>query len=233
VPSLSSQTDSSVSPNLHTIRRMSLKDTVVQRISDAIKCGELKAGEPLTELGLARKLGVGQPTIREALLELEFSGLVEQVGARKTRVTLLTRRMIDEIYVVRTHLETLAAELVARQKGPDLSACLAQVQRMETAAQQQAFSEFFYADLDFHRSLWRATQNQSLEGVLERLVPKLFAFGIIQHVKPTGPELIEIASLHRQLLELLPTGDVEATKQLMELSMGKAWLDDAQLPELG
>ncbi len=219
--------------SLQTIRRVSLKDTAVQRICQAIERGELKAGESVTELGLARKLGVGQPTIREALLELEFIGFVEQVGARKTRVTLLTRRMIDEIYLVRTCLEALAVEIVADQKDRDLSSCWKQLERMEEAAKQHAFPDFFLADLEFHRALWRASGNQSLASALERLVPKLFAFGIIRNAKPSLEELMATANLHRQLLELLPTGNVEAARRLMELSMGKAWMDDAQLPELG
>src|SRR5579862_2481841 len=124
------------SSSLRTIRRVSLKDTAVQQICQAIERGELKAGEPVTELGLARKLGIGQPTIREALLELEFIGFVEQVGARKTRVTLLTRRMIDEIYLVRTCLEALAVEIVAGQKDADITSCWRQLERMEEAAKQ-------------------------------------------------------------------------------------------------
>ena len=84
---------------LRTIPRVSLKDTAVQHICQAIECGELQAGEVLTELGLARKLGVAQPTIREALLELEFIGFVERTPTRKPRVTLLTRRSIEEIYL--------------------------------------------------------------------------------------------------------------------------------------
>ena len=219
--------------SLEAIPRKSLKDTVVQRICEAIERGELKAGEPVTELGLARKLGVGQPTIREALLELQFIGFVEQVGARKTRVTQLTRRMIDEIYLVRTCLEILAAEIVARQKNPDLRACWEQVERMEEAARVQAHSEFFHADLEFHRALWRTAGNQSLESALERLVPKLFAFGIIQHARLAVDVLIATANLHRQLLELIRTGNVDATRRMMETSMGKAWVDDALLPELG
>src|ERR1700723_233069 len=87
--SLTVAPDGAATSSLDAIRRMSLKDTVVERICEAIERGELKAGEPLTELGLARKLGVGQPTIREAMLELQFIGFIEQVGTRKTRVTLL------------------------------------------------------------------------------------------------------------------------------------------------
>jgi DNA-binding GntR family transcriptional regulator len=220
------------SPSLRTIRRVSLKDTAVRQICQAIERGELKAGEPVTELGLARKLGIGQPTIREALLELEFIGFVEQVGSR-TRVTLLTKPVIDEIYLVRTCLEALAVEIVARRRDSDLSACWKQVERMEEAAGKSAFADFFLADLGFHRALWRATQNHSLESSLERLVPKLFAFGIIQNLKPSAEELMATANLHRQLLELLPAGNVAAARRLMKLSMGRAWMEDAQLPKLG
>src|ERR1700722_8578860 len=126
--------DTGESRSLGAIRRVSLKDTAIQHICQAIECGELKAGETLTELGLARKLGVAQPTIREALLELEFVGYVERTATRKARVTLLTRRSIENIYLVRTRLETLAVELVAAQKPPQLQSCWECLEEMETAA---------------------------------------------------------------------------------------------------
>src|ERR1700761_7392503 len=112
--------DAEIEPGMRVIPRISLKDKAVQSIREAIERGELQSGETLTELGLARKLGVGQPTIREALLELEFLGFIERQGPRKTRVTRLTRQAIHDIYLVRMRLETLAAELVASQKVPDL-----------------------------------------------------------------------------------------------------------------
>lgn len=234
-----SQTDSATigdvcgSSSLGSIPRVSLKDAAVQRICQAIERGELKAGETVTELGLARKLGVGQPTIREALLELEFIGYVEPAASRKTRVTLLTRRSIDNIYLVRTPLEALAAELVAAQKSPQLQSCWEHLQGMETAARSGTFPQFCHVDLDFHRALWRSSQNECVESALERIVPKLFAFGIIQHARPGSAKLIEICELHRCLLNVILEGDREAARQFMELSMEKAWLDDVQLPEFG
>jgi DNA-binding GntR family transcriptional regulator len=219
--------------SLGAIRRVSLKDTAVQRICQAIERGELKAGEMLTELGLARKLGVGQPTIREALLELEFIGYVEPTASRKTRVTQLTRRSIDNIYLVRTRLETLAAELVAAQQSPQLESCWERLQGMDAAAGSGLFTEFLHEDLGFHRALWRASQNECVESALERIVPKLFAFGIIQHARPSSAELVETCDLHRRLMNVIVKGDREGARELMERSMEKAWFDDVQLPELG
>src|SRR5882757_11012019 len=130
------------SSNLRTIPRVSLKEAAVQQICQAIEGGELKSGEILTELGLARKLGVGQPTIREALLELEFIGYVERTASRKARVTLLTRRSIENIYLVRTRLETLAVELIAAQPSPQLDSCEEPLHAMQSAASSGVFRGF-------------------------------------------------------------------------------------------
>lgn len=220
------------SSSLGAIRRVSLKDAAVQCICQAIGRGELKAGETVTELGLARKLGVGQPTIREALLELEFMGYVEPTASRKTRVTYLTKHSIDNIYLVRTRLETLAVELLATQKSPQLESCWEHLQGMEAAARSEILPQFWHADLEFHRGLWRSSENEYVESALERIVPKLFAFGIIQYAHPSSAELIEICELHGRLLNVILEGDREAARQVMELSMEKAWLDDVQLPGL-
>jgi len=218
------------SSNLRTIPRVSLKEAAVQQICQAIECGELKSGEILTELGLASKLGVAQPTIREALLELEFIGYVERTATRKARVTLLTRRSIENIYLVRTRLETLAVELIAAQTSPELEACQKTLHAMESAARSGVFREFCHADLSFHRALWSSSQNDCIESTLERIVPKLFAFAIIRHSNPNIAQLVETYELHRRLLDAILQRNAVHARQLMELSMEQAWLDDAQLP---
>jgi altronate dehydratase small subunit len=218
---------------LEGIHRSSLRDAVVARIREAIEIGHLRAGEQLIEMRLAKKLGVAQATIREALLELEFLGYVEPSAPRKTRVTCLTRRDVDNLYLVRIRLETLAAELVAAQRPPQLQSCWEPLAEMEAHAKSVNLVGFCRSDLEFHRALWRSSQNECLESALERVVPKLFAFGIIQHARPSSAKLIETAELHRRLLTVMADGDLEATRRLMELSMEKAWLDDVSLPELG
>jgi DNA-binding GntR family transcriptional regulator len=216
---------------LRVIPRISLKDTAVQRICEAIEAGELGAGESLTELGLARKLGVAQPTIREAILELEFVGYLERTATRKIRVALLTKRSIDNIYMVRIRLELLTIELIVAQEAPQLQSCWEALRKMEASAKRRALRDFFHADLEFHRALWQSSLNECAESALERIVPKLFAFAIIQHAHPSSKELIEICKLHRRILDAVMKNDKGTACRLMEVSMEKAWLDDAQLPE--
>lgn len=223
--------DSAVKSGLHKIERRSLRDIAVSLIRTGILNGELKPGERITEGGLATKLGVGQPTVREALIELEHQGFVRRKGIRKTFITDLTQAEIHDIYKVRTRLEILAVELLSATQGAGTEVCERQCRRMVDGAKQVDTYEFYAADLDFHRGLWIATENQALVDVLDLLVPKLFAFGIIRHAAVTGEGLLKGAELHCSILKHIRIGDSETACQLMERSMEQAWLDDATLTQ--
>jgi DNA-binding GntR family transcriptional regulator len=217
---------------LQVIPRVSLKKKAVASIRQAIERGELKAGETLTELGLARRLGVGQPTIREALIELEFLGFIERQGRRKTRVTLLNRQAIKDIYQVRARLETLAIELVAQRKSADLADAWSQIERMEESAKSGQAFDLYQADLAFHRAIWAQASNESLRICLEQLVPKLLTFSIIQQAEPSLKKLTEIAADHRAILESVAAGHVQDASNRMAASMRSAQEDDEHLPGL-
>src|SRR6266550_4686445 len=60
------------------VRKQSLSDTLVQRIRGMIHRGDYQRGDRLPPImEMARRFGVGQPTIREALKQLETMGFVE------------------------------------------------------------------------------------------------------------------------------------------------------------
>src|SRR5919199_714686 len=65
-------------PAIEPIKRVKLYKEVAARIRDLIAAGELKPGEALpSERKLAEQFRVGRAVIREAIRQLEISGLVE------------------------------------------------------------------------------------------------------------------------------------------------------------
>src|SRR5919107_5440351 len=76
-----------------------------------ILSGELKPGTRLTQQQLAKRFGVAQSVIRESLLELQFSGLVESVDNLGIFVSDLDTDMLLQAYEVREMLEGMAARL--------------------------------------------------------------------------------------------------------------------------
>ncbi|MBK0296207.1 GntR family transcriptional regulator, partial [Bacillus sp. S34] len=67
--------------------RKLLRDTVQDKIRDAIMDGTLEPGERLNDDDLIAWLGVSRTPIREALAELARAGLIEMAPNRYTRVT--------------------------------------------------------------------------------------------------------------------------------------------------
>ena len=69
-----------------------------------IMLGELRAGEPLTELDLAARFQCSQGTVREALLQLQEEGLVRRQGHRGTQVSACTVDEAVEMFRVRQQI---------------------------------------------------------------------------------------------------------------------------------
>ena len=212
---------------LGVIDRRSLKTIALERIRGAILRGTLKPGRRITEIGLARSLGVGQGTVREALFELEYQGLIQRQGSRKM-IRALTAQDIEEIYEVRCQLETFAVSRLAGSTPLRLQQAEDACQEMFDAAQVEAMERFWQADLRFHQALWQATGNQHLADSLERLVAWRFALVIIRRRRPDRSALEAIASRHQELLRLIQAGEIEAAKAAMVESMHRARLDDLE-----
>jgi DNA-binding GntR family transcriptional regulator len=214
---------------LSKLKRTSLKQGIVDQIHAAILGGELKSGEQITELGLARRLGVSQPTVREALIELEHQGFIQRQSARRTFITALSERDISEMYQVRARLETLVVELLATSGMRNLEECDTAYRRMLIAARCHDAAEFCAADLEFHRALWRAAGNRTATEMLEQLVPRLFAFVIIRRAARKGGKLRSGAEEHGELLQLIRAGDREGACRRMDTSLRQARTEDAEL----
>ncbi|MCI0721402.1 MAG: GntR family transcriptional regulator [Acidobacteria bacterium] len=206
-------------PGFARVQRKSLKQAAADGIYSAILRGELSAGERVTELGLASRLGVSQPTIREALLELEKQGFVQRKLPRKTFVTVLTRRDISEIYEVRTSLEVPALRLIIARGAKDLKAAERAYETMIESEQAGQVLEFVLADLDFHRGLWEAAGNRHLATALEVVVPKLFAFVIIGRFQRSSATMALDGEMHGRLLQLIRDLHEQEAIALLEESL--------------
>jgi DNA-binding GntR family transcriptional regulator len=129
---------------------MALRD----QLRTAILHSELPAGVPLSQVELAKQLGVSRTPLREALRMLQYEGLIEGEPNRRVRIALLSVPDLDELYAMRISLETLAIRLtVPRLKSQDLSHIEAQLCRMETFTEQRDYDKWEVPHQAFHRAL--------------------------------------------------------------------------------
>ncbi len=91
---------------------MSVIDAATGEIRALVLSGALLPGEPMGELGLAARLRISRPTVREALRRLEGVGLVDSDG-RGLRVAMLDEVGVRSALATRSSLEALHAGMVA------------------------------------------------------------------------------------------------------------------------
>ncbi|MFI4997673.1 MAG: GntR family transcriptional regulator [Hyphomicrobiales bacterium] len=173
-----------------------------------IMMNELKPGEALTELGLARGLGCSQGTIREALFRLQEDGLVTRAGRRGTTVTRLDPDEAQEILALRRRIETRGAlkavlsvddQALARLKALELE--------MEGAARQDDEARLTELDISFHQMLFGLSGLEALEQILTRCMLHAHRWRLWapSHRRP----LLETARRHRPITAKLAARDGE------------------------
>ena len=82
-------------------------EEIRQLLADEIVRGRLPPGLPLEEIELARKFGVSRTPVREAIRQLEATGLAEARPRRGAVVAGVTRERLEEMFLVMLELEAL------------------------------------------------------------------------------------------------------------------------------
>lgn len=203
----------------------SLPQLVAEKLRAAILDGTLKPGERLLEQKLAAELAIGQPTLREALKELELQGFVRK-KARKggTYVTKLSHLDFQHILEVRMALEVRAIEKAAVNLTPEADAELARiVEAMQQAARRFDLASFHQHDIQFHRRIWDLTGNEYLGLALERVAFGLFAFVLLQRPQESRNEFLAAAQQHKEILDGLRSRKPKVAREAFIRSTAKFW----------
>ena len=90
-----------------------MREVAYHHIQRKISLRELRAGAPVSDVGIAKELGISRTPAREAIRQLVSEGLLESVAGRGVVVITLDRDDIRELYEMREALEGLAARTVA------------------------------------------------------------------------------------------------------------------------
>ena len=192
---------------LKAVRSQRRFEQVAEQISKLIKKGKLKPGARLPpERELAKQLEVSRPTVREAMIALEISGLVEvRVGSgiyvleTEKKNLKLSNKIKDigpgplELIEARKEIEGNNAALAAQRID---AKCLEQ---LEQAVENMVQDNLVGADSDreFHLLVAKATGNSVLETLTTYLWDQ-------QQNSPMWTKLLELMQekkLHTTILD--------------------------------
>ena len=218
---------------LAEIRRKPLRHTVRTRIEEAIVQGIFKGGEKLNEAELARSLGVSRGSVREALRELETSGVLVSVPYRGTFVKEWTARSVWELYTLRANLEEFAVELaVKRATDEDIKELAEVVEAMNRAAQANDAAELVELDLKFHERLHEMSGHRLLQQHLQSLggQTRIFIIATKAFYSPFA-SLEEAAASHHPILHALRARDAGLAREAINehiRQVGERYVDQLE-----
>jgi DNA-binding GntR family transcriptional regulator len=207
----------------------SAREKAYVHIQRKIAARELTGGSPVSELLLAKELGISRTPIREAMGQLVAEGLLDQIPNRGVVVVQLNRRDIIDLYELREALETYAVGKAAQYpvNRSDLSrlqeladAVLvfkAELQKSgKPALNAEQMHRFVSCDLTFHTLLMRIAANRRILKVVNetRLLIRIFTMHRDGH---KIPDLEQIHKYHSDVvLAITQQGRETAMRTLSE-----------------
>lgn len=191
-----------------------LRERVLDVLRDAIVSGELKPGQQLVEVEFASRLGISRAPLREALQILSHEGLVETVPYRGTVVRQLTRTDIEELYSLRSVLETFAVQRVAAKADTnDVTRLRRCFEEMLAAAEAGDLKTVNLIDRSFHDTLIELSGHSLLAVTWSTVSMRVRQVMALRNERNT--DIRQIAYNHLPIIEAIEQGDEARAVQLI------------------
>lgn len=215
------------------VRRPTVVEQVVERITRVIQDRKLTAGEKLPgEYELVEQLQVSRPVLREALAKLQSLGLVEIqrgkgtfvgdtnslancVRLLQTAVTISPRELLSYAEL-RTGIEVQAARQAAErataEEIDELAGLLKELDREDLT-----YAEYLEIDFRFHRKIVAISGNPLMVNLMEVIYE--FVLTQMARTTPTPRENQLGRKLHRAIFGAIALHDAEAAERAMRSHM--------------
>jgi DNA-binding GntR family transcriptional regulator len=180
------------------LNRVSTVDALTEDLRAQILNGELTPGTQLREVDLAAAYGVGRYSLRSAMQALVFDGLLRHEPNRGVFVPQLSAADVEDLFVLRTALETEAARRAVETRA-DLGPMEAALLEMEAISGDGSWDQLVDIDLRFHRELIDAVGSQRLSRTFTSLQAE--ARLLMAQVKPRYDRAETLAAEHRAVYE--------------------------------
>lgn len=220
--------------NLQTVKSDRLYMKVAEQLRSLIENEQIKPGQRFpSERELAEQLGVSRPTIREAMIALELSGVIEIRTGSGIYVTQQKQQVERELsdkgiglfeimeirYIIEAEACALAASRITEEQLKRLRGAL---QAMQEEEKRPDASE--KADCEFHLIIAEAAQNSAILEVVKwlwdlrnqsELSTRLLATIRKEGVHPSIDE-------HRKILQALEQRNPEKARIAMKMHIENA-----------
>jgi len=189
--------------------KMRVVDHAYQSLEEAIFTGKLRPGDRLIEQQVCVELQVSRTTVREALLMLERTGLVQSLPRKGTFVTHLSPAAASDLCTARVLLEGYAIHAGFPRFNTKLFTELRRLTaEMNCCVLPRDVPRIMELDMAFHGLLVEHAQSPQLTELWSSLNGQMRALYLyyLEHFGVTTPD--RIVMMHERLVEELSSQDL-------------------------
>ena len=182
---------------------------VSEEIEQMILAGSFRPGQKLLQQQLAKQFGVALGVLRESLLELKATGLVEVVDNVGMFVAELDARRVLEAFEIREVHEGLAARLCCQRASREtLRELRVLVEEIHELARQGKTELAANKDREFHHRIVEIAGNETLERLTE-------SFRVLTLVLGMSSDVTIVHEAHTAILTAIEDNRPDDAERLM------------------
>jgi len=195
--------------------KTSLGQHIFTYLRTSILNGDVVPGSRLVENKVAQALGISRTPVREALHKLEREGLAKQIPQGGYAVTGLTREEIEDIFGIRSLLESYASRVAcARYKEDHLAALEKKHEEAKRFVTQGRLDDLARVNAEFHDALYSMSGRPKLIEIINNLQSQIQRFRSIILTDENNARIS--MDMHRKLLQALKKRDEDRVEKLMK-----------------
>ena len=209
--------------------RETARDYALRMLKRNIASLELAPGTMLSENELSAALGLSRTPIREALIELAKTRIVEILPQRGSRIALIDCNMVEESRFLRQVLEKAIIELACEQASVlDFSVAEANVKLQQFYLENQLPEKLMELDDDFHREFYRLTNRLQTYHLQESMA---LHFDRVRSLSLATVKDIKIVADHEAILRAVRAGEKEEAAALVVKHLNRYKVDEEAIRE--
>ena len=187
---------------LRVHKKKSLREEVYQSLRKSILHGKLKGGQRLIEERLADQVGISRTPVREAFHKLERDELVTRLPKGGFAVREFTKGDVEEIFGIRSALESYAAYLATFHIGSDkISILEKKLKESEDALGKGNDDKVVQLHTEFHDVLYKSCKSKKLVEMINTFRDYFYRYrSALLHIENAVRTSNED---HRQMLEAM------------------------------
>jgi len=157
-------------PGIRVTRRRALREETYQAVKKAILRGNVKPGQRLKEEQLASEIGTSRTPVREAFHKLEQEELVTRLPRGGFVVREWSRSDVEEIFGIRSILESYAAFLATeRIDKMKLGMLEEKLRESEEYVKRGETEKVIQLNTEFHDILYKSSDSRNLYHMINTL----------------------------------------------------------------